>query len=99
MIKPEDVILEDMIFIDATNMLPPPAPSWMIGRWDRLNESFERAEREEVAAAGVTDFDDFGDGRLCFNGFEDASTVAQRLADGFCMTFGVFGSDDAGKDG
>jgi hypothetical protein len=89
------------VFIDVTKTALPvytPPPSWLITRWDRRDADFSTAEREEVAAAGVTDFDDFGCG-ISYNRKKDADKIAMRLADRFCIAFGVYGPDDKGEDG
>jgi hypothetical protein len=74
-----------------------PAPFWMLTRWEGDNDLCE-AEREEAAAAGVTDFDDAGFG-LAFNRKEDADKVAVAMAARFSQPFGVYGPGEDGKDG
>jgi hypothetical protein len=81
--------------VDVTGLVPSIAPFWKLMRWDGPDDLCE-AEREEAAAAGVTDLDDFGAG-LCFYNEADALKVAEAMAVTFGLTFGVMGSHGSGR--
>ena len=78
--------------IDITHLFPT-SPSWMLTRHGAVQD-VTAEEREEAAAAGVTDFDDFGIG-LSYNRIEDATAVAERMANRFGEPFGVYGGHDS----
>lgn len=77
--------------IDLTH-LSPARQSWMLTRFSSTQD-VTAEEREEAAAAGVTDFDDFGFG-LFYNRIEDATAVAKRMANRFGEPFHAYDGRD-----
>lgn len=70
---------------------PPPAPFFVLTRWQGGNDDLSGTEREIAEAAGIT-FDDFGLG-LCYDRQADAEAVAAVLAPRVGYAFGVVGDE------
>lgn len=90
-----DTINNGVTEVDTTDLEHrfPDSRFWMLTRGSAAVQDVDAAEREEAAAAGVTEFDNFAFA-LTYHRVEDATAVAKRLARRFGEPFHVYGGRD-----